>query len=463
MGDTQEIRGDWRLVVSDDGRRLCRADGGGWFWLGDTAWALFSRLDRADTERYFANRQAKGFTVIQAVALMGYNQPIDMPNVYGHAALVDGDPARPAMAAGGGEDFWTHVDFVVEAAARHGLYIGLLPTWGYYVGGNQGSPIVFDADKAATYAEWIARRYREHPNIIWINGGDVAGDENGPADLEIWRIFGRTIKQVDPDHLMTFHPAGRHSSATLFHDDDWLDFNMIQTGHSRRHPPNDRAIAEGYDREPAKPILDGEPPYEDHPVRWNPSNGFFGPADVRQAAYRSLFAGAFGHTYGHVNVWRFNVPGVVRGHDRFEMQDLDWAEVIDRPGAFQMKHVRNLMLSRPAAGRGPAQSLLADPQGEQPGHLRATRGDGFAMAYSPWGETIKMDPSTLGWSESVAWLFDPRTGEARRIDVSGTGRWLFDLPGEPMEGNDWVLVIDDASRGFPAPGVLTSRMDREMN
>jgi len=453
MSDNVGADSTWRLVVSSDGRRLERADGRPWFWLGDTAWALLSRLGREDTERYFANRRAKGFTVIQAVAAMGYNQPIDMPNVYGHAAFVDGDPTRLATSADGSEDFWTHVDFVIDAAARHGLYIGLLPLWGYYVGGNQGSPVVFNADNAHVYAEWIAERYKGRPNIIWINGGDVAGDENGQTDIDIWRIFGRTIKSVDPDHLMTFHPAGKHSSATLFGDDDWLDFNMIQTGHSARHLPNDLAITEGYERAGAKPIVDGEPPYEDHPVRWNPSNGFFGPADVRQAAYWSLFAGAFGHTYGHVNVWRFNVPGVVRGNDRFEMQDLDWAEVIDRPGAYQMKYVRNLMLSRPAAGRVPDQSMLTEPQGEGGGHLRATRGDGFAMAYSPWGRTIDVDLRSLPWSESVAWLYDPRTGASQPIDVPRhDGTYSFDLPGEPMEANDWVLVIDDASRGFAPPG-----------
>ena len=47
-----DIADNWRLRVSDDGRRLCTDSGDPWFWLGDTAWALFSRLGREDVERY---------------------------------------------------------------------------------------------------------------------------------------------------------------------------------------------------------------------------------------------------------------------------------------------------------------------------------------------------------------------------------------------------------------------------
>ena len=68
---------------------------------------------------------------------------------------------------------------------------------------------------------------------------------------------------------MTFHPKGKHSSAPCFHEDEWLDFNMIQSGHSRRGLRNDKMIDKDYGRQPVKPVLDGEPRYEDH--RWGGS------------------------------------------------------------------------------------------------------------------------------------------------------------------------------------------------
>jgi hypothetical protein len=36
------------------------------------------------------------------------------------------------------------------------------------------------------------------------------------------------------------------------------------------------------------------------------------------------------------------------------------------------------------------------------------------------------------------------------ISASEIGR--FSPPGEPGAGHDWVLVLDDASRGYPPPG-----------
>src|SRR4051794_27727448 len=61
------------LRVSDNHRFLVHADGTPFFYLGDTAWELFHRLTLADSERYLENRRAKGFTVIQTVALAEFD------------------------------------------------------------------------------------------------------------------------------------------------------------------------------------------------------------------------------------------------------------------------------------------------------------------------------------------------------------------------------------------------------
>ena len=64
-------------------------------------------------------------------------------------------------------------------------------------------------------------------NIIWINGGDIPGTEG----TEVWKKIAVTIKKYDNRHLTTFHPRGRYSSSEWFHNESWLDFNMIQSGH----------------------------------------------------------------------------------------------------------------------------------------------------------------------------------------------------------------------------------------
>ena len=113
------------LKVAPSKRHLQWTDGTPFFYLGDTAWELFHRLDREEATRYLEDRARKGFTVIQAVALAELDG-LTAPNPYGHVPLVDSDPSRPV------EDYFAHVDFVVSKAESLGLVVGLLPTWGKY-------------------------------------------------------------------------------------------------------------------------------------------------------------------------------------------------------------------------------------------------------------------------------------------------------------------------------------------
>src|SRR5688572_24028008 len=57
------------IAPSADGHFLVTPDGRPFFWLADTAWELFHRLDREETEIYLQDRAHKGFNVIQAVAI----------------------------------------------------------------------------------------------------------------------------------------------------------------------------------------------------------------------------------------------------------------------------------------------------------------------------------------------------------------------------------------------------------
>jgi hypothetical protein len=66
------------LRVSPDGHRLLNEDSSAFFYLGDTAWELFHRCTKDETEMYLKDRKAKGFNVIQAVVLAeldGLNTP----------------------------------------------------------------------------------------------------------------------------------------------------------------------------------------------------------------------------------------------------------------------------------------------------------------------------------------------------------------------------------------------------
>ena len=445
-----------RLAVSDNGRFLVTADGRPFFWLGDTAWELFHRLNREDAMRYLRNRAERRFTVIQAVALAELDGLND-PNPYGHRPLLDNNPETPDVKDGPDNDYWDHVDFIVNQAGALGLYIGFLPTWGdkWNVGRGAG-PEVFNPRNAEVYGAWLGRRYRDTPNIIWILGGD-RGIEND-THKEVIRAMARGLRSGDGGtHLLTLHPNGGYGSASVFHDDTWLDFNMRQNGHGPDFTGRYDQTRADYDRTPVKPVIDGEPLYEDHPVSFNAAKfGHSVASDVRRPLYWDLFGGAFGHTYGHHSVWQMWAPGRTGINNPL----MPWSDAINQPGAAQMQFARALLESRPFLSRVPDDDVLvtAPVPTAVPGtgryHFAATRdaGGSYAMVYAPVGRTFTVRMSKVSGSTVRAWWFNPRTGAATAIGtIDNTGDRAF-TPPDPGEMLDWVLVLDDASRNYGVPG-----------
>ncbi len=62
----QDIFSHGKLKVSENKRFLQHEDGTPFFYLGDTAWELFHRLDKEESGKYLEDRAGKGFNVIQA-------------------------------------------------------------------------------------------------------------------------------------------------------------------------------------------------------------------------------------------------------------------------------------------------------------------------------------------------------------------------------------------------------------
>lgn len=316
------------LKVADDHRHLATVEGKPFFLLGDTAWELFHRLTREETELYLKNRADKGFNTILAVALAEHE--FDKPNAYGELPLEGNDPTKPNDA------YFQHVDWVIDKAASLGLYTALLPTWGDKWNKKWGKgPEIFTPENASVYCEWLATRYKDKP-VIWILGGDRPVEND--THRAIIRTMAAGLKKGDGGkHLITYHPKGGANSSDYWPDEPWLDFHMFQSGHSHRAKPNYDMNEKNLALPVLKPTLDGEPCYEDHPVRSLMKNGkptgWFDDYDVRRAAWWSVLSGACGHVYGTHSVWQF--------HDldkRTQQTDArtPWKEAIDLPGATQM-------------------------------------------------------------------------------------------------------------------------------
>jgi hypothetical protein len=372
---------------------------------------------------------------------------LNAKNVYGDAALKGQNVAHPLLTEGNAftdtiqYDYWDHLDYVIDKAAGKGIYIGLVPVWGSNV--KSGKVSKADAD---SYAGFIADRYKNRPNIIWLNGGDIMGSDS----IDTWKAIGNRIKEVDPNHLVTFHPFGRKASSLWFHNEKWLDFNMFQSGH-RSYEQDDSEWGFGEDnwkyvemdlaKTPAKPTLDGEPSYEGIPRGLHDTlQPFWKAEEIRRYAYWSVFAGAFGFTYGHSAVMQFYKPGdkgSAYGAKKY------WYDAINDPGGRQMQFLKKLILSHPFLGRIPDQSLIAGENGKKYDRLIATRGGNYAFIFTWTGRNIPVRMGVIAGSKVKASWYSPVDGTSKEIGLyKNKGVHEFDPPGESADGNDWVLVLD---------------------
>ena len=444
--------------ISENQRYLVDQDGKPFFWLGDTAWELFHRLNREEVDRYLENRARLGYTVVQAVALAELDG-LKAPNPYGHTPLIDNNPTKPNVQDGPQNDYWDHVDYIVQKANSLGIVVGFLPTWGDKWNKKWGAgPEIFTPDNAEAYGQWLGARYRQ-AKLVWILGGDRPVENDNHR--EILRRMALGLHKGDGGtHLHTFHPTGGSGSAQYFHDAPWLDFNMRQNGHVAEFTGRyDQTLAD-YERTPVKPVLDGEPIYEDHPNSFNAKDlGHSISTDVRRPIYWDLFCGACGHTYGHHSVWQMWAPD----RDPINNPLMPWHEAIEQPGAAQMQFARWLLESRPYLNRIPDQAVIVTDRVATavPGAGRyrflATRDtDGtYAMVYVPCARKFKVNMEAIRGEQVRAWWYNPRNGSAEEIGVFPNGGEREFLAPDPSESLDWVLVLDDVAKNYPPPGQRT--------
>ena len=436
-------------------------DGTGFFWMADTAWFMHMRMNREETDTYLTDRADKGFTVV----LTNIMSLVWQQNSYGDSPF----PVQWAEADANGVadnreafkineltttpgndpedaeeyDYWDHVDYAIDKAAEKGLYIALVTSWA----GHVEMFIKEDETIYREYATWLAERYKDKPNIIWLNGGDVYKSEL--VGIDQWDWMGEAIKAKDSNHLLSFHGV---SSAQTHNDKSWLDFNIVESGHGIDTIGQNEQLTDDYNAFTSKPIVDAETRYEEM------STSTFHritPFEVREIAYFQLFSGAFGHTYGHNSIWQVSYQSDVdkgkpeaEGYGQRIYPLQTWEEALNTPAASQMNYLSKLMQSRPLLGRVPDQSLIVSGDSIA---TRATLGDGYAFVYSTSKEELSIALGKVSGTTVNIWSYNPETGEVKSLKsaLANSGTYTF-VPED--SDDDWLVVIDDASKGYGTPG-----------
>lgn len=437
-----------------------------------TVWKLLRNGSREDVIELIANLKDKKINAISMI-ILDLEMADPGKNFYGDFAFkLDKEelpnPLKPILTPGNSPDspveydFWDHLDWVIEKTDENGMYVVLHPAWGdWFTGSYNGKPnkyIIFNRENANKYGYWVAERYKDAKNVIWMVGGDRSGVYE---DLDYRSVYTAMAKGITDGldsgltkPLISFHPRKwAPNSSDWFHHEEWLTFNSIQD------TPYDQVISvpNDYRLTPVKPTWLCEGRYEGAITDWG----------VRYQAWQTVLSGGFGHTYGS-DAWKF---------------PKDWRKYLDLPGLRQMEYlyhaVREIWTDKQFLGRTPDQELIIGEQGEtigdgntredgdgggaaalfiKGGHsdrITAMRGNdrNWAMVYTAGGKDVHLDLTKLKGRLNAYW-FNPRTGmwwvdgheskamrPFRKRIKTGKGDLVFDAPGDPKNENDWVLIL----------------------
>lgn len=415
--------------ISDEGHYLAHRDGTPFFWLGDTAWNGALRSTEEDWATYLADRAGKGFSVIQFVTTQWRAAHTDAE---GNVAYVGYDSIQVNPA------FFQRLDRRVDAVNEAGLLAAPVLLWA--LGEPEQVPGKLPEEQAIRLARYLTARYGAH-HVAWILGGD---ENYSGANAERWLRIGRGVFDEAGHAPVTLHPQGMQWHFDPFLDEPWLTLLIYQSGHGddaetlrwiHSGPPS-----QAWQQEPIRPIINAEPPYEDHVAYQSrqPHSAY----NVRRAVYWSLLnAPTAGVTYGAHGIWSWETePAEPLNHEGSGVAK-PWQEAMELPGSTHMQYVADLFGAIEWWTLRPAPELLAaQPGDDDPAHFaaaaRSEAGD-LAVLYLPVGGTVTLDPELLAGDLPAAW-FNPRDGSRTPAEPSAPSTYTA------PDTNDWVLVFGGA-------------------
>ena len=100
--------------------------------------------------------------------------------------------------------------------------------------------------------------------------------------------------------------------------------------------------------------------------------------------------------------------------------------------------------------RVPDQSIITDALGAND-RIQATRGKDYIFIYSTEGKPITVNMGKISGNQVTARWYNPKNGDNKLIGkFPNKGQQSF-TPASSGYGQDWVLILDDASKNYSLP------------
>ncbi len=416
------------LKVSDNNRYFEYADETPYFFLADTVWngALLSDLAGWDT--FLNTRVDQHFTAIQFVTTQWRAAKTD---AVGQTAFTGVKTVQVNPR------FYQRMDPYFDRVNQKGMIAVPVLLWA--IRGEDNPGYFLPEDQRAVMAEYQIARYGAH-QVIWFLGGD--GNYRGEEQAAPWRRIGRMVFGDNHHRIATMHPSGMSWVADEFRDEKWFSFLGYQSGHGdddnlHRWTAAGPASTE-WSKEPARPIINLEPNYEDHLAYQ--SRQPHPPLNIRRAAYWSLLCvPPAGVTYGGHGVWGWHAErGPAPAHPNTGDGD-PWHVAMNMPGAQQMKHLYDFFGAIEWQRLRPDQSLVANQAKAAENFIVAARSDegDMAVLYAPGGNSVRVNGESLNLPLRAKW-YNPRTGAWTDEGLMKSKVQGFTKPNT----KDWLLYLE---------------------
>lgn len=417
-----------------------RQDGSPFWFMGDTAWALFTdnaqeKHDRQAAERFLDARAAQGFNVVHSMLLSeaGWGNRGGLP-----FDDIGAEKINPA--------YWQEVDHRLAYANGKGIVCGLAIAWGDK---RKEEPFAWrkfpSVEARKRYAQYIAARYAAY-DVYFLVAGEWHGEvRTRPAKEEAVRRefieIGDALRATDPHgRMIGIHPMTSNGSVREFNAAGWMSFGDYQQNYHNLHARMLESLKFN------KPVVNSEYGYflrdqsgDGVPDKDNSTS----IQSMRHATWDIAMAGGyvvtgFGTTYFGGN----RDPG-----------PFDLTAEKNRPWESQMGHMKQFFTGLSWWKLQPHDELLRckTPRGADTKHLGcvappattywclAEPGRQYVVYVRGLSEPVDL---TLAPNATAAKVrqWNPRTGQFAPLDLKPqSGRLSY----RPPDKEDWALLVSE--------------------
>ena len=425
----------WPLKINAGNRYLEDQSGTPFFIMGEAPWSRIIANTTNEWKEYLTNRLNKGWnTVLVQIEAADAYLPSPPANVNGVNPFNPAESITNPQAA-----YYAHIDTQIQSAKDMGFLVIAVPLYsGYFDGdGWQDEAVTAGTNNCYAHGVYLGGRYHatNFGNIMWMIGHDMRLANTTSAKTNVYNYLKLGLLAADSTTLYSagghedYGPIGSDSQYGDAEFGNFIDVDNLYNWKTNFAAAGHTAWGQG------KPFWGMEGKYENEDAT---------QLRLRAQSYQSVLSGGCGTTtYGEESIWNGSVA---------------WSTAethLDDEGAVDQGYVGNLFRSRRWWNMVPdttgtfrtsaASSLI---------NYRAARfSTETGIVYIPEGSgagAVSIDMGEITGTTANCYWFNPRDGTSSFIgayDSSGSRNFTA------SDGNDWVLVIDNAAAsGLDVPG-----------